>query len=139
MTKRKARSRWKAAIRKWQNTLLLGGYALTLIYDKPKEGVSELPSGGWQWVASTETKPMYLQARITVSDDFLKDATVEEINVKAAHELTHVLLGQYDDLTKTLIEELPKAKREGYWDWRHRVVEFTTTHVARVAGSKGGS
>lgn len=139
MNKREGRRKWKAAIRRWQHKLLLDGFALTLVYDKPLEGASSLPSESWQWVAETQAKPMYLQARIVVSDDFLKDATDTEIETKAAHEMAHVLLGQYDDFAKAIIEELPKSKQQGYWDWRHRVVEFTATHLARVAGAKGGS
>lgn len=139
MSKREQRRKWKAAVHRWQERLLLNGFSFTLIYDQPEEGASELPSGAWQWVGSVETKPMYLQARITISDEFLKSASDDDINVKAAHEVSHILLGQYDDMTKAIIEELPKAKQQGYWDWAHRVREFTATHVARVAGARGGS
>ena len=139
MTSREGRKLWRKAIRKWQHKLLLGGYALTLVYEEREENSSPLAGGDWVSVASAESKPMYLQGRVKVAPSFLRDATPTEIDAKAGHEMTHILLGHMDDFMRALIEELPKAKQTGYWDWWHRVNEFTATHVARVAGVPNGS
>lgn len=142
MALRTQRRKWKAAVRKWQKRLLLDGYNIAIEYVKDGdviEGQSGLPSESWEWIAEVEIKPMYLQARIKVSDDFLRGASDDEIDVKAAHELAHILTGQMGDFMGTLIEELPKGKQQGYWDWWHRVNEFTTTHISRVVGAGNGS
>ena len=137
MTLVQARKRWRAAIRKWQDKLLLNGYSLVLEYvDEAPEGASALPSGNWQWVAKAECKPMYLQGRIIVSKSFIKDATDAEIEEKAAHELMHILLGRVMNFVDEMIAELPRGKANGYIAWWHEVNEFTTTHLARMAGAR---
>ncbi len=143
MRLRTQRRKWKAAVAKWQKKLLLGGYNIAIEYlgddDDDLVGRSELPSGSWEWVAKAETKAMYLQARLKVADSFLRDASDEDIDTKVAHELVHVLTGQVADFMRALIEELPKGRQQGYWDWWHRVDEFTTTHISRVVGAGSGS
>lgn len=143
MRLRTQRRKWKAAVVKWQKKLLLGGYNIAIEYlgddDDDLVGRSELPSGSWEWVAKVETKPMYLQARLKVANSFLRDASDEDIDTKVAHELVHVLTGQMGDFMRALIEELPKGRQQGYWDWWHRVNEFTTTHISRVVGAGSGS
>lgn len=142
MTLKAQRKKWKAAVTKWQKRLFLEGYNIAIeYYDDAKEiaGRSELPSESWEWVARIETKPMYLQARMKVADSFLCDASDEDIDTKAAHELVHVLTGQVSDFMSALIQELPKGRQQGYWDWWHRVNEFTTTHISRVVGAGRGS
>ena len=137
VTLRQARRRWKAAIRKWQDRLLLNGYSLVLDYvDEAPEGVSVLPSGSWAWVAKAEVKPMYLQGRIIVSKSFIKGATDAEIEEKAAHELMHILMGRVMNFFDEVLAELPKAKANGYIAWWHEVNEFTTTHLTRMAGAR---
>ena len=139
---RQQRAKWKAAIRRWQKKLLLDGYAITIEYIKDGEeieGSSDLPSSSWGWVAKAEIKPMYLQARLKVADSFLRNASDDDIDTKAAHELIHVLIGQIDDFVSNLVAELPNSRRQGYWDWWHRVNEFTATHIARVVGARNGS
>ncbi len=143
MALRAQRRKWKSAVRRWQERLKLGGYNIVIEYldaeGEKLEGGSELPSDSWEWSAKAETKPMYLQARLKVTDRFLMDATDEQIDTTAAHELVHVLTGQLSDFMKALIEELPKGRQQGYWDWWHRVNEFTTTHIGRVVGAGNGS
>lgn len=139
---RTQRGKWKAAVLKWQNRLLLNGYTVVIEYLEDGdaiEGKSGLPSESWAWIARAETKPMYLQARIKVADSFLRGASDKDIDMKAAHELVHVLTSHFADFMEALIEELPKGQRQGYWDWWHRVNEFTATHIGRVVGAGSGS
>lgn len=143
MRLRSQRRKWKAAVLKWQNRLLLNGYSIEIEYCDPDAdgivGKSELPSDAWEWVAKMETKPMYLKARVKVANSFLRSASDEDIDTKAAHEVVHILTAQMSDFMGALIEELPKGRQQGYWDWWHRVNEFTTTHISRVVGAGSGS
>jgi len=141
MAIRAQRRKWKAAVAKWQKKLLLDDYNIAIEYlgddDSELPGASALPSESWAWVANAEVKPMYLQARLKVNDSFLRDASEREIDTKAAHELVHVLTGQITDFMCSLIEELPEGRQHGYWDWWHRVNEYTTTQISRVVGAGG--
>lgn len=138
MTAREARRRWKKAIRKWQHALLLDGFAVNLVYEKPSPADSNatLPSENWSVIGRTEVKPMYLDSRITVDPDFIKEATDAEIDEKACHELVHVLLGRVDNFVNEMFGALPPSKHQGFVAWWHEVHEFTTTHIQRVAAAK---
>lgn len=133
MTHREARRRWQRAIRKWQDTLLLNGYTLTLYYE------DELPDsnhGQWESVARAESRPMYLQGAVTVSKRFIANATDAEIDEKAAHELMHIVSGRVRHFMNELLGQLPNSKREGFIAWWQDVDEFTTTHLQRIVGAK---
>ena len=139
---RPQRRKWKAAVLKWQNRLLLNGYHILIEYiegdDDDDVGQSDL-NGAWECIAKIETKPMYLEASLKVANSFLRGASDEDIDTKAAHEVVHILTAQMGDFMGALIEELPKGRQQGYWDWWHRVNEFTTTHISRVVGAGNGS
>ena len=126
------------AVVKWRWLLWLNSYDITVRTadeSRDKARNAEEKHGETSEFAifgTTETLPDYQTAIIEVVERELKGKTEDELDSIACHEMVHVLMAPFSDVTWEMMHELPPEKREVYKTWRRKAQEELTSRLANI-------
>ena len=130
--------RFNDAVIRWRWLLWLNSYDITVrtadeSRDKAKN--TEEKHGETSEFAifgTTETLPDYQTAIIEVVERELKGKTEDELDSIACHEMVHVLMAPFSDVTWEMLHEMPPEKREVYKIWRRKAQEELTSRLTSI-------
>ena len=125
MTKKNQARRFFLACEKWLILLGLGNWELTTRLVDLDQDVGK----DWRAAATVDTRPEYHSIIITGDEKVISNLDDVQLEETACHEVIHAVLAQMDELTKEIIEQLPKGKREVYASWHRRELEEVATRL----------
>ncbi|KKN03587.1 hypothetical protein LCGC14_1106180 [marine sediment metagenome] len=125
----KVKDRWVKACNKWLEILWRSDFYVT--YEFGTVGSSD--DEGWIAIANVTTKPRYKDTLITADPKQLYELTPELLDKHACHEIMHIVLSQYQDFTKDLIDWIPgQGKREVFRAVQKDEVELLATNLTQI-------
>ena len=130
--------RFNDAVLRWRRLLWLDNYDITVRFadeEKAKERTLKETNGAdteFAIFGTTETLPDYQTAIIEVVERELKGKTEDELDSMACHEMVHVLMAPFADVTWEMLHELPPEKREVYKIWRRKAQEELTSRLTGI-------
>ena len=123
---------WTRLVKQWQRRLWLGLWRLDISFGKAeKRGQAEREGNDIEG-AAIEYSPSYKKAQVTLNLAGTAGKSEKELDAMACHEMTHLLVGPLNVFAKSVIEELPKAKRDGYEQHRVELNEQVTSDIERI-------
>jgi hypothetical protein len=127
--------RLSRACKRWQKTLWIGDWDGTfeVIEGLAKEITSTRDSATeWTSAYTVAIKVPYKSFLVKADREIVAEATDEELDEHACHEMIHVVLEPMKDVTESLLTQLPASRRAGYVDWLSRENEGVTEHLTKV-------
>ena len=138
MTKKRLPLRLARACKRWQKTLWIGDWDGTFeVIEGLAEKITSDRDSATEWTSaySVATQVPYKSFLVKADREILADATEEELDEHACHEMVHVVLEPMKDVAESLLKNLPASKRSGYVDWLARENEGVTEHLTKVLRS----
>ncbi len=141
MARKNQLKRFNDAVLRWRRLLWLNNYDITVRFadeKKAKERTLKESHGEdteFAVFGTTETLPDYQTAIIEVVEAEIEVKSDYDVDGTACHEMLHVLMGPFSDVTWEMLHELPPAKREVYKKWRRKAQEELVSRLAGIITS----
>lgn len=125
----RAKKRWIKACDKWFDLLWCTDYYVTYQFGK----VGTTDADGWIAIANVNTESRYKDTLITADLEEIVGLDDKMLDRHACHEVMHVLLSQYQDFAKDLIDWIPgRGRKEVFRAFERDEIESLTTQLVQV-------
>lgn len=106
------------------------GYQVRFFFNEENE--VDIHGTSYKYQAGTTSNPEYRDHEVVISKDWLRGASLQEMNETACHEAIHLITSQTHNLAEIIIGELPKAKQDVYFGWYRRENEEVTSNLTNI-------
>ncbi|KKN08407.1 hypothetical protein LCGC14_1057050 [marine sediment metagenome] len=123
---------------RWKKIFKLDDYTFIFtkfddeVINKKNSSLDQSKSSNFIICSTVDTSTEYRYAIIEVHENSFDDASNKNIDNKACHEVMHVLMAPYANISWKLLQELPSQERKVYKKWRKSEEEEFTSRLADI-------